>query len=191
MNRAIFPLPIFLLPDGFTRLKIFEDRYLFMVKDALKNNKGFVLCTFEDNAHLNTPTDGVYVKIVNFSQDKSGQLLIDVHATHRVKIYNVCQDKQKLRHADIELYDDYFWPYDVSNTESFDKSMSDMLKNVFKDNDIINNLYDKQDFDSPIWVISRWLELLPISIDNKIKIRHVTTFEQVTDFVHNILYAKE
>lgn len=191
MKSAIFPLPVFLLPDGYTRLKIFEERYLFMVKDALKNEKGFVLCSFENDAYLNTPQDGVYVKIVNFSQDDSGQLLIDVHATHRVKISNTYQDNQKLRHADVELLDGYYWPYDSSNVHTFDTNISEMLKNVFKENEIIDALYYKQNFDSPIWVVSRWLELLPISIEHKIKIRQVRTFEQVSEFVHNVLYAKE
>ncbi len=31
VNLPIFPLPVFLLPKGVTRLRIFEERYLKMV----------------------------------------------------------------------------------------------------------------------------------------------------------------
>ena len=45
MKRAIFPLPVFILPEGATKLRIFEQRYLDMVKEAAKDNTGFVVCT--------------------------------------------------------------------------------------------------------------------------------------------------
>ena len=92
MKRAIFPLPIFVLPEGYTRLRIFEPRYLNMVKTALQNNVGFVLCTYQHDTPFNISAQGCLVDIIDFDQDPSNMLLIDVYAAKSVQINDVYQD---------------------------------------------------------------------------------------------------
>ena len=86
MKRAIFPLPLFILPQGYTRLRIFEPRYLNMVKNALQNEVSFVLCTFEHDTPFNISAQGCLVDIIDFDQDDNGMLLIDVRASQSVQI---------------------------------------------------------------------------------------------------------
>ena len=88
MKRAIFPLPVFILPEGATKLRIFEQRYLDMVKEAAKDYTGFVLCTYQHDTEFNLPNLGCLMQINDFNQDDSGQLLIDVYAQTAVTIHN-------------------------------------------------------------------------------------------------------
>jgi Lon protease-like protein len=45
--------------------------------------------------------------------------------------------------------------------------MDKKLEEIFKRYPEVNSLYDKTDFDDPIWVINRWLELLPVDAQKK------------------------
>ena len=70
MRLALFPLSVFLLPDGITRLRIFEPRYKRLVSQAMSSGEGFGLCLpKEANSLYNI---GTRVEIYNFGQDKSG-----------------------------------------------------------------------------------------------------------------------
>ncbi|NOU50325.1 hypothetical protein HG263_07185 [Pseudoalteromonas sp. JBTF-M23] len=187
MIRAIFPLGVFLLPGGYTKLRIFEPRYLTMVGDALKRDNGFVLCRHTDNAYLNVPKEGVYVRIVDFSQDGNGQLLIDVFAEHRVSIKNPYMDEQNLRHAHINIIAEPLWRYQSTLSSHFTSQMGEMLSNVFSQNPEIDELYRDKHFEDPVWVASRWLELLPMKESEKHKLKSSVNFEQVVSFLHTIL----
>ncbi|MBD1584044.1 LON peptidase substrate-binding domain-containing protein [Pseudoalteromonas sp. S16_S37] len=187
MIRAIFPLPVFLLPGGYTKLRIFEPRYLSMVGDALKRDQGFVLCRHIDDAYLNVPKEGVYVRIVDFSQDCTGQLLIDVFAKHRVSIDKPYMDKQNLRHAHIDIIETPIWHYQSTQSSHFTSQMGEMLSKVFSQHPEIDELYREKHFEDPVWVASRWLELLPMKDAEKHKLKSSVNFEQVVSFLHTIL----
>lgn len=49
LEVAVFPLPIFLLPRGRQRLRIFEPKYLAMVAHAAQGD-GFIIAT-QDNVN--------------------------------------------------------------------------------------------------------------------------------------------
>jgi Lon protease-like protein len=191
MNRAIFPLPVFLLPQGYTRLRIFEDRYMKMVKNAMLTDTGFVLCTVAGFTDDNALREGVYVEIVDFSQDDTGHLLIDVYARMRVKIHSVVQDEMGLRNGDVTAIDSPLWLQDGQVTPDRDAALSSMLEKIFKRHPHIDSLYQKKSFNKPMWVASRWLELLPMETKEKEKIKSVDSFDQVTNFLHTILIEAE
>ena len=50
INTAIFPLKSIILPGGQFPLRIFERRYLDMVKECLKKNVGFVIALTKKDA---------------------------------------------------------------------------------------------------------------------------------------------
>jgi Lon protease-like protein len=187
MKRAIFPLPIFILPEGYTRLRIFEPRYLDMVKNALQNNTGFVLCTFEHDTPFNISAQGCLMDIIDFDQDDSGMLLIDVFASKSVQINDVYQDDQELRHALISQCNTPYWykrdTYDVSEHQR----LHDILKDVFTNNPDLSSLYKNTHFDKLQWVAARWLELLPISIEKKQQLAFETNFDNLLSFLHTVV----
>ena len=187
MKRAIFPLPIFILPEGYTRLRIFEPRYLTMVKNALKTNSGFVLCTFEHDTPFNISAQGCLMDIIDFDQDESGMLLIDVFASKSVQLDNVYQDEQELRHGEVSACNTPYW-YNSSNHDIGEHQLLQVaLEEVFSNNSQLQSLYKHTQFNQLTWVVARWLELLPISIEKKQQLAFETNFDNLLNFLHTVI----
>ena len=66
MILPVFTLPIFLLPDGHTRIRVFEPRYLKLVRIASQNH-GFVIY----NSDKHNEDVGSLVDIINFEQGRA------------------------------------------------------------------------------------------------------------------------
>ena len=70
LNLPIFPLPVFLLPNGITRLRIFEPKYLKMIKIATKG-QGFVITPNYKETNSSDVIWGSQVEVINFDQGES------------------------------------------------------------------------------------------------------------------------
>lgn len=187
MKRAIFPLPVFILPSGYTRLRIFESRYLDMVKESLKTEQGFVLCQYDVDSYLNVPQYGCLVDIIDFSQDEQGQLLIDVVAKSVVEISDVSENKQQLRYGQLTVTHSTFWFQQPHQLLDKDKCLKTALQQLFTANPQLNDLYRETQFDELNWVVARWLELLPISIDKKQQLAFKSDFANIHSFLHTVI----
>ncbi|MEH6394827.1 LON peptidase substrate-binding domain-containing protein [Pseudoalteromonas sp.] len=187
MKRAIFPLPVFILPSGYTRLRIFESRYLDMVKESLKTEQGFVLCQYDVDSYLNVPQYGCLVDIIDFSQDEQGQLLIDVVAKSVVEISDVSENKQQLRYGQLSSTRSTFWFQQPHQLLDKDKCLKTALQQLFTANPQLNDLYRETQFDELNWVVARWLELLPISIDKKQQLAFKSDFANIHSFLHTVI----
>ncbi len=71
MQLGLFPLPLFLLPGGITKLRIFEPRYVRLVKESMANNQGFVLAMKEGDELC---PYGTHVDIIDFETLPMGYL---------------------------------------------------------------------------------------------------------------------
>jgi hypothetical protein len=87
---ALFPLNVVLFPSGLLELRIFEIRYLDMIKDCLRNQEEFgivlVKSSLENTSTLNVETIGTLAKIVSFDQGTDGLLHITVQGTKPFQI---------------------------------------------------------------------------------------------------------
>lgn len=186
MKRAIFPLPVFILPDGYTRLRIFEQRYLSMVKQSLRDNSGFVLCPYQHETEQNISSIGCLVNIIDFDQDANGQLLIDISAESSVTISNVYQSENGLRQGQVESICAPQW-YKKTQVSEVDELLSTALSAVFANNPELRELYKHTQFDDIAWVAARWLEILPISIDKKQQLAFKSNFVNLLNFLHTLV----
>jgi Lon protease-like protein len=186
INLPVFPLSIFLLPQGVTRLRIFEARYLKMVSLAMKNN-GFVLLPNVKAYKPNAVATGSWVEIINFDQGDDGLLLIDVRCKCLVDISVMKQDKEQLHHADVSRRE--HWP-ELSVDENSEK-MATSLKQVFSDNSELELLYVDKYFQQANWVIARWLELIPVELDEKLAFTEQDSFQHAMQFIQSIILAEE
>lgn len=184
INLPIFPLPVFLLPQGITRLRIFETRYLKMVSLAMKNN-GFVILP---NAKADKPNvTGSWVEIINFDQSEDGLLLIDVCCKSLVDISAMQQDKDQLHHGEVSSRE--HWP-EISVDENSEK-IATSLKQVFSNSRELNDLYTDKYFQQANWVVARWLELLPIKLVEKSAFIEQGSFQYAKQFIQGIILAEE
>lgn len=180
-NLPVFPLDLFLLPGGVTRLRIFEPRYLKMVGLASQLG-GFVISSNKQN-HSNGDRSGSWVQIINFEQGSDGVLEIDVECDCLVLISNLFQDSDKLLFADAEKLT--HWSQKSSSTELV--LLTDSLKMLFENNELLNELYQQKLPNNPYWTVSRWLELLPIPFDVKNKFVFDSSYMEAKKLVHSII----
>ena len=193
----VFPLPIFILPGGVTKLRIFEQRYLKMVKISAAN-QGFVIFMNSNqvkgantmDSELVTKTQwGSWVKIINFDQGDDGVLEIEVECTSLVQIKSIEKDEDNLHFGTVSEIE--HWSKEATDKEDTDNENVDLstsLKNVFAENDILNTLYPKKTLNDVHWVLARWLEILPIELNIKSEFVVKHNIEEAKGFVESIIF---
>lgn len=181
-NLPIFPLPVFLLPNGITRLRIFEQRYLKMVKIASKG-QGFVI--WLNSKELKKPAIhwGSWVEIINFNQGKDGVLEIDVKCKSLVDILSINKDEDNLHFG--EIIPIKHWSQ--KNINALENSLSESLNKAHTNDPMLNELYSNTQSQNTNWVIARWLEILPINLSVKSSFVDVHNIEAAKVFVESII----
>jgi hypothetical protein len=182
MKIPLFPLPVFLLPDGITRLRIFEQRYLKMVRIASKEN-GFAILLHDASENLPDVRWASWVDIINFAQGSDGTLIIDVKCKSLVAVNTIEVDSDNLSHADVNSIS--HWP--VTEHDNVTAALSLSLTKVFKQNKELGELYQGNINHDANWVIARWLELLPVELCIKDNLTLGSSFEQAKQLIQSII----
>ncbi|WP_286267369.1 LON peptidase substrate-binding domain-containing protein [Thalassotalea atypica] len=178
----IFPLPLFLLPGGITRLRIFERRYLKMVRVA-SQGAGFIIWSDIDGVQEQKVLWGSWVEIINFDHGKDGVLEIDVKCKSLVEIKGMEPDNDKLMFGQVIVIE--HWSENDIGTISADLSYS--LQKVFENDKGLNELYQIKEIDNESWVLARWLELLPLAINIKNSFVSKHTYTEAKNFIQAII----
>jgi Lon protease-like protein len=86
----LFPLNAVLFPGGRLPLRIFEQRYLDLVKRAIADNATFGVCAIREGSEVGTSAVphavGTRVRIVEWDMPQTGILLIDTEGLDRFVI---------------------------------------------------------------------------------------------------------
>jgi hypothetical protein len=86
----LFPLNTVVFPGGRLPLRIFEQRYLDMVKQAIAGNTPFGICAIREGNEVGTPavpySVGTGVQVVEWDMPQTGILHIDTQAQERFVI---------------------------------------------------------------------------------------------------------
>jgi len=103
---ALFPLGTVLFPAGPLPLRIFETRYIDLVRRCLRENSGFGVVLITDGAEAGsaapqTADVGCYATIVDFSQQPDGLLGIQVMGGRRFRILDRRQAPDGLNLASV------------------------------------------------------------------------------------------
>lgn len=185
-EKAIFPLPIVLYPNGITRLRIFEQRYLRMVKQA-SGDIGFVISLFDKQNPDKLSNVGTFVKIIDFNQLDDGTLGIDIQAQSIVSIGTYYQESDKLHKAQIvslKHWDEQ--PFDLQM-----EILANRLESLFGDNPAAKQLYTQTHLNNANWVVARWLELLPLNPSLKALFYNPNSFDQAIDLLSTVVLAQK
>ncbi|MFC4655650.1 MULTISPECIES: LON peptidase substrate-binding domain-containing protein [Rheinheimera] len=183
MQIPVFPLPVFLLPGGMTRLNIFEPRYLKMVRLA-SQGQGFVIQTTTSSGALSEL--GAWVMISNFGQSPNGLLQIDVQCRGLVRLTDATRDADQLLWARAQLTD--HWATEAQSAES--QAFADALGQCLRDNELLSTLYPEPLLDQANWVVARWLELAPIANHYKVLFYPADSYANAVTLLAEILLTK-
>lgn len=167
MKLPLFPLSAHILPEGRMSLRIFEPRYIRMVKEACSAGSGFVICMLnakgdkESNTHI-FPV-GTYCKVIDFNILKDGLLGITVEGERCVTVNDITSEADGLRIGHCEWSEPWQCGFNIKDIEP----MNHRLEEIFERYPEVNGLYESIKLEDPMWVINRWLELLPVDAEQK------------------------
>ena len=148
-------------------LRIFEPRYVRMIKEACASNSGFVLCMLDvkgdkaSNQHI-LPR-GTYAEVIDFTTLEDGLLGVTVAGLYGVSVDNIETESDGLRIGECQKVEP--WECQISGDDIL--PMKEKLGEIFEMYPEIASLYDAPSFTDPIWVLNRWLELIPVDAHTK------------------------
>ncbi len=184
---ALFPLTSHVLPGGRLQLRIFEQRYIRMVKEALTAQSGFGICMLnpkgktEDNTHI-LPI-GTLVHVVDFESLPDGILGITVAGEQLFEIQGIDTAKDGLRSGDVTLRE--HWPTSAISDE--DILLRQRLQEVFDAYPELSQLYPEKKFDDEPWICQRWLEILPLEPQKKQELLSSKHTQPVKEFIRQLV----
>jgi Lon protease-like protein len=182
MKCPLFPLHTVLFPGSILPLQIFEQRYLTLIKDCMKEQTGFVAVLISEGKEVGkTPQiycTGCYVEITDWDSLPNGILGVSIQAKHRVRLSNSSVRDDGLLLAEAN-------PFESTLDKKFSlpktfEPLSDTLKQLL-DHPFAQQYKDNVDFNNTADICYRLGELLPISNKQKQLLLESETAEQMLD----------
>lgn len=182
MKQALFPLHTVLFPGSVLPLQIFEQRYLTLVKDCMKQQTGFVVVLISNGKEVGaTPQiycTGCYAEIVDWESLDNGLLGIKIEARFRVKLSNSTVRDDGLLLAEAKPIQSTL-DKNPPMPKSFD-AITETLQQLIQ-HPFAQQYKDKIDFNNSTEICYRLSELLPISNKQKQLLLESETAQQMLD----------
>lgn len=167
----LFPLKVVIFPQGLLPLRIFEARYLDMVKSCYKDNTefGVVAVVDEENSGFPFCDVGTAVRIVDFDVPEIGLINIRCLATERFRVLSANQREDGLWIGEVVSIDNDMataLPEDLIKTsDNLRQLINALLKQGFTEDTL--PIAKPYLFDDCAWVANRWIELLNLPLEQK------------------------
>jgi Lon protease-like protein len=108
IEMPLFPLNTVLFPGGLLQLRIFEPRYLDMVRECTRYDSGFGVCLILDGHEVGEPSTpaavGTVAHIQDFDRDDDGLLGIVARGGSRFRVNRSRVRSDGLLRGDIEIW---------------------------------------------------------------------------------------
>jgi Lon protease-like protein len=171
----LFPLGTVLFPDGVIALKIFEARYLDMIKQCLREKTEFGIVSIikdqygnADNLSSSFSKIGTLAQIEDFDPVQPALYMTKSFGTQRFKLLSSEQEMNGLWVGEVELLEnDPITPIPQEHLRVAE--LLEEIISVIQREDLLGDAPFKKPFkvDDCGWVSNRLAELLPISLAQK------------------------
>ena len=160
---ALFPLNTVLFPGGELTLRIFEARYLDLVRDCSRSGAGFGVCLILAGEEVGKPAlpapIGCEARIVDFSTSPEGLLVLSVQGARRFRIEHSQVRANGLVVAQVAWFD----PPAVQSVRPEHQLLAVLLRQILERAGPPHDVVDEQRFDDADWLGWRLAEWLPLS----------------------------
>lgn len=165
MHVPLFPLSTVLFPGGPLPLRIFEARYLDMIGERVKNDAPFGVLLIREGRETGSATTfdvGTLARVTDWYQGSDGLLGVTALGGQRFRLLSSERQSNGLNIGEIEALAD---EARLALPEEY-QSMARILAGVLDD---LGRLYEnlERHFDDAGWVSNRFVEILPIDIEQK------------------------
>ncbi|MDX1491500.1 MAG: LON peptidase substrate-binding domain-containing protein [Pseudohongiellaceae bacterium] len=190
---ALFPLRAVLFPNGRLPLQIFEQRYIDLISQSLRNDKGFGICLLSEGEEVVQPGKsqqvhrvGTYARIVDWDELPSGLLGVTVEGRQKFMVEECWAAENQLLMARVR-----FCPIDVVGidpipVESAHEDLVTLLQQL-SSHPVIEKLNMSLDFENVRELAWRLSELIPLSLEAKQELLEVTDPMQRIDRIEALL----
>ena len=162
----LFPLNTVVFPGGRLPLRVFEQRYLDMIKQAIADNTPFGICAIREGTETGTPAVpydvGTCMRITDWDMPETGILHIETIALERYVIRSIHTEPSGLLVGTVE---DVNVEPAVSVPDDLELSV-EILRHII--NEYGNARFpEPHDLDNAVWVGYRLSEVLPLTLSIK------------------------
>ena len=164
----LFPLKTVLMPGGLLALRVFEPRYLDMVKRCARKGESFGVCLIIDGPEVGGPAlpseIGTEARIVDFHAQPGGVLGIAVEGERRFAVASTSVQADGLLVAEVR----WLPPTPRAEVAPQHGFLVDLLKRMLERAGGLHAYADSACFDDAAWVSCRLAELLPLDADQRL-----------------------
>lgn len=186
----LFPLGTVLFPGGLLPLRIFETRYLDMIGECMREQKGFGVCTIRSGSEVGRAAScydiGTLAFIQDFDRAEDGLLSIVARGERRFRILHSRVEPNQLLRASVA------WLEEVEDAPlpPQHRPMADFLGQLIRRaGEPFTGM--QADFDSSSWVAGRLAELLPFALADKQRLLEMDAPLDRLDVIYGELLAEE
>ncbi|HUX32124.1 MAG TPA: LON peptidase substrate-binding domain-containing protein [Thiobacillus sp.] len=162
----LFPLNAVIFPGGRLPLRIFEQRYLDMVKQAIADDTPFGICAIREGAETGAPavpyTVGTRVHVTDWDMPQPGILHIDTQAEERFVIRSTRAEPDGLLTGSVEAVS-------VEPASAIPAELElavEILRHIIGEYGTAH-FPAPHEFDNAVWVGFRLSEVLPLKLSVK------------------------
>lgn len=197
MNNELplFPLNLVLVPGAFLPLRIFEQRYLDMVRDAARDGTGFGVCLVtnpvKDSTSAQHARVGTAAVIRDFYTLDDGLLGITAQGAGRFRVNSTKVHDSGFLIGDVEWLDEpdeALLPVEFDLLAQITENFMGQIKDNYPD-------YSATRLQQSNWVGYRLTELLPIENDTKQLLLELNDplerLQQIMDLLPQLQSGKE
>jgi len=174
LDLPLFPLGTVLYPGGQLSLRIFEPRYLDMVRECARTGSSFGVCLILQGQEAGAPAlpaaVGTLARIVDFHNREDGLLGILAEGGERFRVTRTRVRSDGLVRGDVEM-----WPTEPTHEVPVELAL---LQSILER--LIENLAPqwrhapRHLYDDASWLGFRLAELLPLQTDEQQRLLEVT-----------------
>jgi Lon protease-like protein len=166
-DLPLFPLSAVLFPGGTLTLRIFESRYLDMVRECSRNASGFGVCLILEGGEVGEPAKsaavGTVAHIVDFYTLPDGLLGITAEGGERFHV-----ERTRVRHDGLARGDVQYLPAEpVLPVPAEYGLLATLLERIVEKAGGAYERAPRANFDNASWVGFRLAELLPLASDER------------------------
>ena len=193
----IFPLGTVLFPGGVLPLRIFEVRYMDMVRECMNRSLPFGVCLITQGREVGTPADhepvGCMARIDDWDMTEPGVLQLRTVGTSRFTVIDPSVEPNGLIRATIEPIDD---DPAVAVPEEL-AACSVLIRRVIEDicaresDPARRILAEPYAPESAGWIANRLAELLPLAMPSRHMLMALTDPLRRLALIHDVLQREQ
>jgi Lon protease-like protein len=193
----LFPLNTVLFPKGMLPLRVFEARYIDMVRNCMKDHAPFGVVLIKSGKEVGAPAEpesvGCLATIQQWDMAELGVLLLRTQGGERFRIVETRTAVNLLLEARVEM----IAPDESGPVSDAHLACASALKTVIENINLKISAEQGAATESPFsqpfelenagWVANRWCEILPISNQAKQKLLEVENGQGRLNIVYQYL----